>query len=495
MSETNTKTAVTQETTNLHGLRHNYLNFIEVLAQSIGGIAPSATPALVIPLVYAAALGGTWLVYLFATAVIILIALNLNTFTKRSASPGSLYEYIVKGLGPGAGVIAGWALLLAYLLTASAVYSGFINYANVLLEYANIHVPFILIGVVGAAAAWFIAYKDIRLSANLMLVFEGISIVLIIALAVTVLAKHGFSVDTNQLLLKGSSLTGIGSGLVLAFFSFTCFESAVSLGGEAKKPLKSIPKAVTISALSVGLFFVLLSYTETLGYIGSKTALNEAAAPLALLADMNHVGFFGPLISIGALVSFWSCFLACTNAGARILFSLGRNGVLPEFFGDTHKTYKTPFISVSVVAVLAAAIPSVLIAFGNDLFTIYGWIGTIATFGFLLIYALISIASPVYLYHEKELKARNIVLSVISVLLLIIPIAGSVIPSVFPVTFPTILFPIIFVLWILIGGLAFYIRKHHNPVIGENLIKKVDDNHKFYKEVRNTEFNSEAAVE
>ena len=125
-----------------------YLSSIEVLAQSIASIAPSATPALVIPLVNGFAGNGTWLAYLFATIATILVAANLNQFTKRSASPGNLYAFIIKGLGTDIGVISGWALVLAYLLTASAVLCGFIDYANVLLAYAGITAPAILIGII-----------------------------------------------------------------------------------------------------------------------------------------------------------------------------------------------------------------------------------------------------------------------------------------------------------------------------------------------------------
>src|ERR1035438_7626370 len=89
------------------GLRAACLSFPETLAQSIASIAPSATPALVIPLVFANAGNGTWLAYLFATASIALVAASLNHFARRSASPGSLYSYISSGLGPGTGQIAG----------------------------------------------------------------------------------------------------------------------------------------------------------------------------------------------------------------------------------------------------------------------------------------------------------------------------------------------------------------------------------------------------
>lgn len=129
-------------------LNSEYLSFFEVLAQSISSIAPTASLAFVIPIVYATAGNGTWLTYIFALAAIVFVAINLKHFASRSASPGSLYSYIVNGLGPTAGFISGWALLLAYIITAGAVLSGFVNFANVLFQYAGINIPLVILGII-----------------------------------------------------------------------------------------------------------------------------------------------------------------------------------------------------------------------------------------------------------------------------------------------------------------------------------------------------------
>ena len=473
------------------GLKKECLSFIEVLAQSISGIGPSATPALVIPLVFATAGNGTWLAYLFAMAVIVLIGANLNQFTRRLASPGSLYEYIVKGLGTGAGVVSGWALVLAYTLTASAVLAGFVNYANVLLAYAGITIPGVLIGLVGALAAWVVAFKDIKLSAKIMLYFESISIVLIFVLAVIVLVKHGFRLDYAQLSLTGVSPASIRIGLVLAFFSFTCFESSVSLGDEAKEPLHTIPRVVTVSAVSVGLFFVLLSYTQVLGFVGSTVKLNVAVAPLSDLADFNGVGFLGPLISIGALISFWSCFLATLNAGARILFSLGQHGVFNSLVGTTHENNKTPHVAITAVTIVASAVTSVLIGSGGSLFDIYGWVGTIATYGFLLIYALIVISVPVYLHRENELKVKHLVLAVVTFAILLVPIVGSLYPLP---DMPYGAFPFVFAAWLVAGGLWFLFRKFQSPEFSSGIANNVENLHQRFREIRAGERGEEITV-
>ena len=464
------------------GLRSEYLTPLEVLGQSIANIAPSATPALVIPLVFATAGNGTWLAYLFATIAIALVAANLNQFTRRSASPGSLYAYIAKGLGSNVGVIAGWALVLAYILTAGAVLTGFVNYANVLFEYGGITILPVLIAIVGAVGAWFLAFKDIKLSTKIMLVLEVISLLLIIILALVVIISNGFAFDYAQLSLEGVSITSIGTGLVLAFFSFTGFESASSLGDEAKNPLKSIPRAVIRSALFVGIFFVVLSYSEVLGFIGNSTTLDSAAAPLSDIATTYGIGFFGPLISIGALISFWACFLACTNSGARILFTMSQHGIFHSLIGDAHADNKTPHIAITITALLATIVPVILIGSGAGLFDIYGWIGTIATYGFITLYTLISIAAPVYLYHEKELKPKNVIISVASVLVLLIPIIGSIYSNAQAAPYSWFIF--IYLGWLVLGAIWLAFRKVQTPDVSSEVSTRIETVHQHYREAR-----------
>ena len=89
----------------------------------------------------------------------------------------------------------------------------------------------------------------------------------------------------------------------------------------------TIPRAVIVSLLLTGAFFVLVSYTEVLGFIGSKITLDKVDAPLNLLADMMNVGWLKAPISAGAMISFFSLALSCLNSGARILYPMGRLGV------------------------------------------------------------------------------------------------------------------------------------------------------------------------
>ncbi len=116
-----------------YGLREQSLSPLESFAQSLGSVAPTATPTLVIPLVFALGGNATWLIYLIATIGIILVARIINQFSRHTASPGSLYAYTTTGLGPWVGRVSAWALLAAYAGTGAAVTGGFANYVKVLI--------------------------------------------------------------------------------------------------------------------------------------------------------------------------------------------------------------------------------------------------------------------------------------------------------------------------------------------------------------------------
>ena len=107
---------------------------VETLAQSVSAIAPSTSPSLTIPLVFALAGNATWFVYLLATVAILLVGFCVSRFARLSASPGSLYSYTADTLPPFFGVIAAWGLLLAYLATGASVAGGALYYTNLISQ-------------------------------------------------------------------------------------------------------------------------------------------------------------------------------------------------------------------------------------------------------------------------------------------------------------------------------------------------------------------------
>jgi amino acid transporter len=432
------------------GLRAGVLGFPTLLAQSIALISPTMTAVLIIPLAFADSGNGTWLAYLFGTVMLAFVVMNLNQFARRSASAGSMYAYIGRGLGPRTGVLSGWTLLWSYAFIAIAGFSGFSIFVNQFLDAigAHHHPPAVLCFAVSAVICWFIASKDIRLSSLLTLVLEGLSVAVILLVCFVVLGRSHHLIDTAQLSLSGASPKNMGLAVVICIFSLVGFESATALGGEAKNPLSNVPKAVAWSLAVAGAFFVFVSYVETLGAGHAGLSLDQLAAPVNALADAYHVSWVQAPISLGAMVSFFSLSLSCINAGSRILYPMALHGAFPKALGKCHDTNRTPHVAIAAYTILVFAIPTVMQAFTDPL-TTFGDAGTLAAFGFLTAYYMISVAAPVYLRRLGELKPKNIAVMVLALVALLVPLVGSFYPLP-PV--PVLYFPYYFLAYMLVGA-------------------------------------------
>ena len=193
--------------------------------------------------------------------MLLFVALNLNQFAKRYTSAGSMYEYTVKGLGPRVGGVSGWCLLWAYLFIGIAGVTGFTHFASKLLTQAGatgyLSHPWITLFAICVGCAWFLAYKDITLSALMMLAI-GRTLRLRDHVAGdatrwprpawwTTRSSHPSPAWGSRTFMKL-----MGLGVVVAIFSGVGFECATAFGEEAKKPLVTIPRAVIASLLLTG---------------------------------------------------------------------------------------------------------------------------------------------------------------------------------------------------------------------------------------------------
>src|SRR5580700_6718169 len=187
-----------------YGLRHEILSPLETLAQSVSTMAPTTTPAATIPLVFALAGNGTWLAYGLATIAVLLVALCVARFARHSASPGSLYTYATMILPQWMSAAVAWSLLLAYVATGSSVIGGFYHWANLLLRDATGHgLSAVLLAVCATVVPIWIAWRDVKISARLMLWIEAASVSVIVVVVALLLVRRGWHLDAQQLHLRG----------------------------------------------------------------------------------------------------------------------------------------------------------------------------------------------------------------------------------------------------------------------------------------------------
>lgn len=448
----------------MNKLRPHCLNFKELLAQNIALISPTMTAALIVPLMFGTTGSISWLSYAVGAVLVLFVALSLNQFARRTTNSGSMYSYAMSGLGFTGGSMCGWCLLWAYLFIGLAGTTGFTIFAQTLLQMVHVNMPPVLLFTLCLGTCFFLAYKDIRISTLVTLAFEAFSITFIMILAFIVLGHHHFAIDTSQFSMKGTSLLTLGMGAVVAIFSLVGFESSTAFGEEAVNPLKTIPRSVIWSLIITASFFVFITYVEVQGTAGYSTTLDKLDAPLTTLSQMYGVSFFGPITSVGAMLSFFALASSCMNAGARVMFAMGRHEFFPAKTGAVHPKYGTPHVAVTVMAIVMFSVVTVcyfvLKANGFAVLDEFNDAGTMGAFGFVGAYSLIVLAAPAFLKKRGELQAKHVVLCVVAMALMLIPIIGSVWPIPSP---PVNAFPYVFLGYLWFGLIQVMSMQHQKP--------------------------------
>ena len=446
--------SVPARTASDEGLAHGSMSQAEVMAQSVAGIAPSAVMATGPALIVLYAGSGAWLSYLAAMVVVLLIGLCVAQFGRRLASSGSLYSYVARGLGPSGAFAAGWALVIGYACIAMVGVAGTGIYFGSLLTTLGLAgsstAAQIVIFAVAATGAAAFAYAGIRLSTRLGLVLEVISVLAVLIVLVVVVARHGLGLSGFG--LDGVTFDGVTFGIVLAVLGFVGFESSACLGAEARNPHRTIPRAVLGSAVLVGVLYVFSAHASVVGF-GGPEALSESAAPVSDLAGRNGLGGISWIIDLGVTASFFAVAIASINAAARVLYTMGEEGVLPAALGRAHPRHRTPHVAIWAVAPAIGLVPIAMVVSGSSPLDVYAYTGTIGTFGYMLAYLLMAVALPVFLRRRGEFQPLSVVLPVVVVTALLYVFYKNVVPA--PPA-PYNLLPWIF-LAVLAVGLAWYL--------------------------------------
>ena len=303
------------------------------------------------------------------------------------------------------------------------------DYARVLIPTVAGHaIPTPLLALIATGAATYFAYRDIQTSARMMLWIEAASVSMISLVVLALLFRNGLHIDTPQLELHAVTPSGVRLGVVLALFSFVGFESATTLGHEAKNPLRTIPRAVIQSAILAGLFFLTCCYTETLGFRQLHQDLGKSEDPFRALASLARIPILGPAIDIGAFVSMFACTLACITAAARVLLKMSQDGLLPAHLARTHAKNETPHLAVLAIGFVVLLLSAGLAAHGASGADIYGQMGSLAVYGFITTYFLVAAALPIYLRRNAQLTPAAFALSIAAVFAMLLAMAGTLYP-------------------------------------------------------------------
>jgi amino acid transporter len=387
----------------------------------------------ILPLLIYKTGNGTWLLFLGVLTAFCLIAANINVFASRFASAGSLSTFAQHGLGNWAGRLTGWSYVVAlvFVATSSGVSSAY-YLAIVVSHFTKVPVGgvvFALLTVLVMLMAWWPAHHDVALSTKLMLGTELFSVCLLALILVMAMVRAHHWVDHAQLQLQGAGFPQYQLGFVLAFMTLAGFESATTLGEEAKAATHTLPRVMMLCILPIGILFAVTIYSMTVLSHGFNLALDQTDAPLDLIARSMGLPVLGWMSSLGVAISCFGCALGGFNAGSRVLYSMARSGQIARWFDAVHPKNGTPYRALASLAGISIVVPCLLIAAGVTMSNAMDYLMQIASLGFLVGYLLVCVAAPVYLMSKGELRFSKLAVAGAAVLIL----AAVLVMSLFPV--------------------------------------------------------------
>jgi amino acid transporter len=413
-------------------LRHNYLSFIEDTALTLGVMAPTGTCGIVLPLLIAKGGNATWLIFLLTLVAFSLITYSVHRFSAQCASAGSLAEFASAGLGRGACMVTGWAYVAAMAFGAAGTAPSSAYYADLFFrQITGAPASFLRAAAITAIVvivAWIIAYRDIKLSTEVMLAIELSSLAVIIVIIALAMRHDSAWLDRPQLHLDGAKLSGFQFAMVFGFMTLAGFESVTTLGEEATHARRTIPRVIVSCLIPVGILYLVMIYCLTALARKNGLALDQLNAPFDSIARSMNLASFGYVSSIGIALSYFACTLGSLNAGARILYYLAQNRLFVPSFGSAHPVNKTPHRAIALIAVIAIACPATLLLSKVLLPDCINYLTQLASYGFIGAYFLVCLAMPFFLLRRKILRRLDLALSAAALLILAAVLALSVFP-------------------------------------------------------------------
>lgn len=450
-------------------LKKDNLSIIETIALSVAIIAPTAAMALNVSLMAETCSFSAPLVFLISTIVVGLVSYSIIKFNQYISAAGSLYTFTKKALGNKMGFVSGWTLLLAYITLGGGTAAGFGNFFSAFLAAFGLSVNWIPLSIIASIAMIVLGIIDAKICNRIILVVEGIAIFLILILAVVILFKVGTTTGLSLVPFKtnGVSMSALASTSVFAFLSFIGFESASSLGEETKNPKKFIPIAIISAVFVSGLFYLVCSYSQVIGFgLDGKglESLSSSTLPLADLSAKYITTGFGTVLLLVAACSNFSCALGSYCAGSRMLFALGRDRIMPKVMMRLHSKHNTPYFALILIVIISDIVQLAL--FKSNGIDVFGYLATIGSLAILVSYIFTSIGAMVYFTKNKIWSKVHLVVPILSVLALLYVLYSNVYPIP---EFPNSIFPYVVLGWIVFGFIV-------SSILGKDLkVEKISE--------------------
>ena len=361
------------------------------------------------------------LTYVVATIAMVFTALSYNQMVKAYPLSGSVYSYVQRSINPHVGFMAGWAILMDYLLIPM------LNYLimSIFMRPVFPDVPtwvWVVCAIVIVTVVNLLGIQVTAWANNILVLAQFVFVIACVIFAIRwIMIGNGaatvfdWSAIYNAAEFQSGGMTFglILTGASILALSFLGFDAVTTVAEEAIDPQKNVGRAILIICIGAGVYFTVVAFffqnawpTGWMEYDDPETGSYELVA---------RVGgaFMGYLFVAITIVGTIASAIASQSSAARILFGMGRDGVLPKkFFGYVHPRFKTPARNILLIGVIGL----VAIVLSLDVAV------SLVNFGALAGFILVNLSVIFHYYiRGKQRAAKNVLLH------LILPILGAAI--------------------------------------------------------------------
>jgi amino acid transporter len=386
-------------------LARGVLSDFDIAAATLANIAPAMSFFFGFALIVSTAGIAAPLTVIAAMVAIALLGNTLSQFARSQPSTGSFVTFIGRSFGGYAAVVTAVVLCAGYILAVSsvvAVSGGFLQ--TILEHYLSINIPWQILTLLLTLGALFLIVGGAKPSIKVAALFFAFELTLLIVVAIALLVQHSGHINLRPFdpgNLSGG-FSGLSLGFPLAVYLFVGWENSAAMAEESRDPRAGIARAVFSSVLLVGILYVFVSYATVVGFDDNAKGLTAATVPLITAAG----GVGGLLLFFAYLAGFTSIcssLISATNSQARIIFSSGREGLLPSVTARLTERGKTPWVAFVVFLGLALGLTYVF-GWNTNPVTFFGEIATLGTILIALTYLVANLALPVYFrrYHPER---------------------------------------------------------------------------------------------
>ncbi|MNB58969.1 Putrescine importer PuuP [compost metagenome] len=354
------------------------------------------------------------LAYIIGMVAMLFTALSYGSMAKAFPIAGSVYSYTQRGLNQHVGFIAGWLMLLDYLLIPPLLYV----YAAMALNHLYPDIPKVGFILAFLVSATFVNLRGITFTARMNIIFLLAQLVVLgifLFYAWNALHNGGGNGELTLAPLyhpQTFNFALLMQAVSIAVLSFLGFDAISTLAEEIKgDPGKSVGKAALITLVVMGVIFVAQTWIATdlaagMGFKSADTAFYE-------IAEIAAGSWLATLTAVATALA-WGVAVAITSQAAvsRLLFGMARDGKLPKVLAKVHPKHNTPYLSIYLVAVLSLVICYLFI---NSVDTLTSLVNFGALSGFMLLHL------TVINYYWRRQKSGQVVRH------LICPVIGFII--------------------------------------------------------------------